>query len=108
MSRTEVLRELTEAHLQSVIREVAEATDGDFDTTVPFKELGIDSFRVLKILRRLEEDFGSLPKTLLFENVNIDDLTRYFVARHEQTLGRMFSAQLTGAESGADALAAAT
>jgi polyketide synthase PksN len=107
MSRPEVLRDLTESYLQAVIREVADAVDSDFDPAVPFKELGIDSFRVLKILRRLEEDFGSLPKTLLFENVNIDDLTRYFVARHEQTLERMFAAQLKGAEAAADELRAA-
>jgi len=27
-----------------------------------------------------------LPKTLLFENFNIDDLARYFVEKHEATL----------------------
>jgi len=63
----------------------------DFDSYAPFGELGIDSFRVLKIVKELEGDFGTLPKTLLFENFNIADLARYFVDKHTETLSAKFA-----------------
>ena len=66
----------------------------DFDSLRPFGELGIDSFYVLKIIRKLEADFGTLPKSLLFENFNINDLANYFVGKHEQTLCAMFAKEL--------------
>ena len=75
----EVLRDQTEAYLKSLISEVSGSLSADFDSCAPFGELGIDSFYVLKIIRRLEADFGTLPKSLLFENFNINDLAHYFV-----------------------------
>ncbi|HEU4888744.1 MAG TPA: SDR family NAD(P)-dependent oxidoreductase, partial [Thermoanaerobaculia bacterium] len=98
----EQLRDLTESYLKSLIAEVSEvsgASGYDFDSFAPFGELGIDSFYVLKIIRRLEADFGRLPKSLLFEHFNINDLATYFVAKHEQTLTVRFSGELQGASA---------
>src|SRR5215472_13630105 len=86
----ELLQELTESYLKSLISEVAGSLRSDFDSFAPFRELGINSFYVLKIIKRLEADFGTLPKSLLFENFNIHDLARYFVAKHETVLASMF------------------
>ncbi|MGN6152104.1 MAG: acyl carrier protein [Lysobacteraceae bacterium] len=83
------LQERTENYLKSLICEVADAALV-FDAETPFGELGVNSFLVLKILKRLEEDFGTLPKTLLFENFNVRDLARYFVKSHADTLMRKF------------------
>ena len=83
------LQERTENYLKSLICEVAD-TALVFDAETPFGELGVNSFLVLKILKRLEEDFGTLPKTLLFENFNVRDLARYFVKSHADTLMRKF------------------
>jgi polyketide synthase PksN len=33
-------------------------------------------------MQSTEEAFGALPKTVLFENLNINDLTHYFVNKH--------------------------
>ncbi|HXH38834.1 MAG TPA: beta-ketoacyl synthase N-terminal-like domain-containing protein, partial [Thermoanaerobaculia bacterium] len=63
----------------------------DFDSLAAFGELGINSFQILKIIRKLEDDFGTLPKTLLFENFNIADLASYFVEKHEATLAARFA-----------------
>src|SRR5690606_11727981 len=54
------------------------------DALAPFGEIGIDSFRVLRIIKRLEQDFGPLPKTLLFEHYTVTALADYF-AGHKMT-----------------------
>ena len=102
----DLLQDLTESYLRGVSLESFEEADPPldpaehpFDSFTPFREFGIDSFLVLKILRRLERDFGTLPKTLLFENFNICDLANYFADNHVEKLGQMFADQLqdTGA-----------
>lgn len=97
----DLLQELTETYLRGVVLEAFEAAEPPldpaehpFDSFTPFREFGIDSFLVLKILRRLEKDFGTLPKTLLFENFNISDLANYFADKHVDTLSRLFAEQL--------------
>lgn len=86
MNDQEVLSDLTETYLKTLISQVSDGLDSEFDSTAPFGELGVDSFHVLKIVKLLEQDFGRLPKTLLFENFNIADLTGYFVANHDPVL----------------------
>src|SRR5215475_6734057 len=82
----ELLKDLTESYLKSLIAGASGSLNADFDPFAPFGELGINSFYVLKIIKKLEADFGTLPKSLLFENFTINDLVGYFVAKHEQTL----------------------
>jgi polyketide synthase PksN len=91
MLNQEMLLELTESYLKSLVAETSVSLGADFDSSSPFGELGIDSFRVLKIIKVLEADFGTLPKTLLFENFNVDALAQYFVDKHRQTLSAKFS-----------------
>ncbi|MES2824542.1 MAG: SDR family NAD(P)-dependent oxidoreductase [Pseudomonadota bacterium] len=97
-----LLLELTESYLKSVISEFAKSLDADFDSFAPFGELGIDSFFVLKIVKKLEGDFGTLPKTLLFENFNIHDLAQYFIKKHQQTLSVKFAKELQSANPSTD------
>jgi polyketide synthase PksN len=94
-----LLPDLTEAYLKALISEVSGSVAPDFDSRAPFGELGIDSFYVLKIIRRLEADFGRLPKSLLFEHFNIQDLATYFVGAHEQTLTTRFAGRMNGAHA---------
>jgi polyketide synthase PksN len=91
MDHKEKLIESTEAYLCSLISEVANLTITNNDLSTPFQELGIDSFRVLQVIKKLEDVFGTLPKTLLFENFNIGDLSRYFVNQHEDILSEKFA-----------------
>jgi acyl transferase domain-containing protein/tryptophanase/NADP-dependent 3-hydroxy acid dehydrogenase YdfG len=99
MIHEELLRDLTESYLKSLVAEVSGSLRSDFDSRAPFGELGIDSFHVLKIIKRLETDFGTLSKSLLFENFNISDLANYFVCKHEQTLRNKFKEKRHGANS---------
>lgn len=81
----------TEAYLERVVLEAFEEADPPldpadhpFDADTPFRDFGIDSFLVLKILIRLERDFGSLPKTLMFEHTNIQELASYLATEHAE------------------------
>ena len=91
MTDKEIVLESTDSYLKSLISEVAQLSIGDNDASTPFQELGIDSFRVLQIIKKLEEEFGTLPKTLLFENFNISDLSHYFINKHEMILAEKFA-----------------
>jgi polyketide synthase PksN len=82
----ELLHDSCESYLKTLIAEVSGTLSSDFDSFAPFGELGIDSFYVLKIVKRLEADFGTLSKSLLFEKFNINDLAGYFVTSHKETL----------------------
>lgn len=91
------LLELADSYLKSLISETTGSLSADFDSAAPFGELGIDSFRVLKIVKELEGVFGPLPKTLLFENFNVGDLARYFVEHHGATLEARFGEEMHAA-----------
>jgi acyl transferase domain-containing protein/tryptophanase/acyl carrier protein len=88
----EMLQDLTESYLKSLILEASDTPNTDFDARAPFGELGINSYQVLKIIKMLEADFGTLPKSLLFENYNVNDLAGYFVEKHRETLFAKFAA----------------
>ena len=94
MNHQERLQSLTESYLGSLISEVSGSMSSDLDSMAPFGELGIDSFSVLKIIRKLEADFGTLPKSLLFEYFTISELATYFASKHEQTLTAKFAEEL--------------
>ena len=91
MMTQELLRELTESYLKSLFAETSEVLTSDFDSFASYGDLGINSFHVLKIISRLENDFGTLPKSLLFEKYNIHDLTDYFVGEYQDALTARFA-----------------
>jgi len=101
------LQERTETYLKALFVDAQPALAMDFDGSAAFGELGIDSFRVLKIIKRLEADFGALPKTLLFEHFNVDALAGWLVQRHAGTLARMFGAVHAGSADNAAQVAGA-
>lgn len=92
MTSRDKLFEFAQRYLKALIAEAAESVDANFDSATSFGDLGIDSFRVLRIVKALEQDFGRLPKTLLFENFNVNDLAAYFVDRHGSALRAKFEA----------------
>jgi len=53
------------------------------DTLEPY---GVDSIKILELVRLLEKTFGPLPKTLLFEHNSIRKLTDYLVNSHESAV----------------------
>nr|QLG04869.1 PulH [Streptomyces sp.] len=76
----------TVGYLRTVISEAIQVPAHRLDAATPFERYGIDSVLALTITSRLEADFGSLPKTLLFEHGCVDDLSRYFLGAHADAL----------------------
>ena len=97
MATQNSLLELTESYLQSLFADAVGMAASGFDTSAPFGELGIDSFRVLKLIKVLEADFGRLPKTLLFERFNVGALAQYFVEQHAPALEARFASPVAAA-----------
>ncbi|QYF93466.1 SDR family NAD(P)-dependent oxidoreductase [Massilia sp. PAMC28688] len=95
----ERLLEWAETYLTALVGETIDGMPASFDRHTPFAETGIDSFRVLKLIKRLEEDFGRLPKTLLFENINIADLAGYFASNHGERIAARLGAAAPLAQS---------
>src|SRR5262249_49131980 len=56
------------------------------DADAQLEQYGIDSVLVLDITSELEQTFGSLSKTLLFEHQTIDALATYFLQKHQDKL----------------------
>ncbi len=95
MMTQELLRELTESYLKSLFAEASELLTTNFDSFASYGDLGINSFHVLKIISKLENDFGALPKSLLFEKYNIHDLTDHFVSEYQDALTARFAEAAT-------------
>ncbi|RUL78905.1 non-ribosomal peptide synthetase [Dyella choica] len=59
------------------------------DAHAQMEAYGIDSILVMELTRALEEAFGTLSKTLLFEYQTIAALAGYFVQNHAGRLGEL-------------------
>ncbi|HEY0789748.1 MAG TPA: SDR family NAD(P)-dependent oxidoreductase, partial [Chthoniobacterales bacterium] len=59
-----------------------------------FEKFGIDSVMVLEFTRVLEQDFGELSKTLLFEHQTVAELAAHFVANRPDQLRRQTAPDL--------------
>lgn len=59
------------------------ASDGSFE------RYGVDSIILTELSTKLEQSFGSLPNTLLYEYQTVRELSEYFIKHHRQTLQRL-------------------
>ena len=57
------------------------------DATAPLERYGVDSLLVLSFTRRLEEDLGPLPKSLLYEHQTLASLAAHLATRYARALG---------------------
>ncbi|RPK79151.1 Polyketide synthase PksM [Streptomyces sp. ADI98-12] len=89
-----------EDFLRGVLAEVLEYPPEDIEADTAFEQYGIDSLLIMELTRRLEDHFGSLPKTLFFEYQELRGLAGWFAEHHG---GRL--AELTPAPAPAPALA---
>lgn len=56
-----------------------------------YEVYGVDSLLGLEITNQLEKTFGVLPKTLLYERNNLEDLARYFQQYFQAALQNLFN-----------------
>ncbi|WP_340201871.1 SDR family NAD(P)-dependent oxidoreductase [Ascidiimonas sp. W6] len=76
--------------LQQALSQEIEMPIDRIKAHVSFEKYGLDSVMILNITRKLEDQFGELPKTLFFEYLNLDSLSDYFVDNFESKLSTIF------------------
>ena len=74
------LRDAAERYLRTSIGELIKLDPDRIHSQERFESFGIDSIMVGQFNANVERDFGSLPKTLLYEYETIEDLANYLVA----------------------------
>lgn len=82
----EDLDEAARDYVKAVFSEVLKIRKSDIDSQATFDTYGVTSLIGIEIKKRFEMDFGNLPFTLLFKYISVEDLARYFVKRHRDTL----------------------
>ncbi len=85
------LAEKTRDYLRKQCSGVLNLPSSKIDAQAPLENYGIDSIMAMRLTDRLEETFGSLPKTLFFEYQTIAELAGYFVQSHEARLAALFA-----------------
>ncbi|QUX26966.1 SDR family NAD(P)-dependent oxidoreductase [Nocardiopsis akebiae] len=85
----DALRTALVDHLRDTLAGVIQIPAHRIEPGAPFERFGIDSVLAITVTNRLEEDFGSLSKTLLFEHQSIDRLSDYFLESHPDALERI-------------------
>lgn len=80
------LPDFTITYLQRIFSEKTSFPLSKIAIDATYEAYGIDSILGLEITKRLEQDFGTLPKTLLYEKNRLQDLAVYFQKYHKDTL----------------------
>ncbi len=97
MTKTTNSAKKFEDYLVTLFAQVLKIAPDQIDVTSTFDEFGVDSLIGLDVMKRLEDDFGALPSTLLFEELTIEALARYFMEQHRETVEK-----ITGRDASSD------
>ncbi|TDR36316.1 phosphopantetheine binding protein, partial [Tahibacter aquaticus] len=101
---TQELLEKTQEWLRRQFSQLLKLASQRIDPRAPLERYGIDSILAMRLTNTLEQTFGSLSKTLLFEYRSIADLAAYFVESQAAALNGLF-ARHRAATPGNDAAA---
>ncbi|MDQ0059021.1 acyl transferase domain-containing protein/acyl carrier protein [Paenibacillus harenae] len=71
-----------EQYLKEILAEITLLPLSRIQSKAPLEKYGVDSVMIMEFNNRLEKDFQSLPKTLLFEYGNLHALAEYFAEKH--------------------------
>lgn len=83
------LTAFTLTYLQAVFAEKLQVDPQQIAVDVTYEVYGIESIMGLEITKRLEEDFGDLPKTLLYERNQLTDLAHYLQKKYPAVLHKL-------------------
>ena len=64
-------------YVTDIVAAVLKMNPSDLESDIPFERYGVDSLVAMEIVNRLEDDFGSLRKDLLFNHPTVERLSRY-------------------------------
>jgi acyl transferase domain-containing protein len=79
---TETVQAYVVEYLKNLLSETLKLSKDKLESNVNFEKYGMDSIIQMPFLKKLETITGSLPKTLLFEYVNIDELAEHLIEEH--------------------------
>lgn len=77
-------------YLKKVISEETQIEVNRIKNNEAFDAYGLDSVMIMNITVSLEKEFGELPKTLLYENHNIDELNEYLQKNYSAEYNKLF------------------
>jgi len=95
----EPLRERASTYFKEHLANLIKSPMQQIEASAPLENYGFDSIMALRFTRALEDSFGPLSKTLLFEYPTIEDVTAYFLRTYPEQLRnvlRMEEAPVTG------------
>lgn len=78
-------------YLQQLFAEKLRTSPELIQADETYEVYGVDSLIGLEITNRLEKDFGTLPKTLLYERNRLNDLAKYFIKNYKEKLSALVS-----------------
>ncbi|MDR3491852.1 MAG: SDR family NAD(P)-dependent oxidoreductase [Gammaproteobacteria bacterium] len=74
------------SYLQAIFAEKLQLPKDEIEFHETYEVYGVDSVMGLDITQRLENDFGDLPKTLLYERNNLTQLAKFFCDKYKNVL----------------------
>ncbi|TQS00533.1 hybrid non-ribosomal peptide synthetase/type I polyketide synthase [Paenibacillus ottowii] len=87
----EQLRDQVTSYLKRLLSSSTGLPEQRIEEDKNLENYGVDSIKSMEITDQLEETFGSLSRTLLFEYPNIQSLTEYFLESHRDEISTLFS-----------------
>lgn len=93
--------------LKRLLADALKMPEDRIAATARFETLGVDSIIAVVLTDRLEEAFGRLPRTLLFEYQTLEQLTAYFEEHHSARLRELSGEDQKGQDTPAPAAAQA-
>ncbi|MEL6559560.1 MAG: SDR family NAD(P)-dependent oxidoreductase, partial [Bacteroidota bacterium] len=78
-------------YIKGLVCEVLKLNPENVEVDAHFQSYGIDSILINKITNRLDEIFGTLPRTLFFEYQTLEELAQYFAEEHAETLSKQIN-----------------
>ncbi len=78
--------------LRQQLSKLLKVSPQKIDPEAPLEQYGIDSILAVKLTNLLEEQFGSLSKTLFFEYQTVSALAKYFVKAYPQVFQERLNA----------------
>lgn len=85
------LQEKMEYYLKKIVSDITRLPVERIKSKEYMENYGIDSVMVMEITDQLEQDFGTLPKTLFFEYRNIQEIAQYFREHYREKLLEQFA-----------------
>ena len=98
------LRSTAQRSIRSAILPSLKMHESELEDHVPLEQYGVDSLVAIDIVRRLSEQVGPLPPTVLFDHQTIDALTDYLLSQRPVAFTRSQVPAVVTSATGDDVL----